>query len=410
MSHRFPLIALLSAAALTGMTFTHTARAQDEAATTPTTTQPAAEQPTTQPAAEATTQPAEEAMAKPAGDKTWTEHGEGIKSRVLKAAPEGAAKPKDTDFILVDMSMALPDGTVIQSTKDSGPLTIPLKDTTFLDGINIALRLLHEGEKCEFQIPPALAFGERGTPNGIIPPNTTLTFTAELVDILPGLQMTTTAEGEGAAAKLGDVVHVHYTGTLSGGEKDGTKFDSSYDHEGKAPLPVPLGAGRVIQGWEQGLVGIKPGEKRTLIIPAHLAYGDDGAGADIPPKATLKFEVECVKIEPGIVITTTKEGEGDPAKNGDVVSVHYTGTLSGGEKDGEKFDSSRDRGEPFQFPLGAGYVIKGWDIGVVGMKPGEQRTLIIPASWGYGPFGAGDRIPPNATLKFDVELVEIVSK
>jgi FKBP-type peptidyl-prolyl cis-trans isomerase len=95
-------------------------------------------------------------------------------------------------------------------------------------------------------------------------------------------------------------------------------------------------------------------------------------------------------------------GTGATAASGSTVKVHYTGFLT----TGEKFDSSRDRGEPFSFPLGAGQVIKGWDEGVAGMKVGGQRQLRIPPDLGYGAAGAGGSIPPNATLIFDVELLD----
>ena len=98
-------------------------------------------------------------------------------------------------------------------------------------------------------------------------------------------------------------------------------------------------------------------------------------------------------------------GEGDTAASGQHVTVHYTGWLYENGEQGAKFDSSRDRNDPFDFPLGAGMVIKGWDEGVQGMKIGGQRTLIIPPGLGYGARGAGGAIPPNATLKFDVELL-----
>jgi FKBP-type peptidyl-prolyl cis-trans isomerase len=102
-------------------------------------------------------------------------------------------------------------------------------------------------------------------------------------------------------------------------------------------------------------------------------------------------------------ITDVKVGTGPEAKAGDSVTVHYTGTLA----DGTKFDSSRDRGQSFSFPLGQGRVIKGWDVGVAGMKIGGQRKLVIPPEEGYGSRGAGDVIPPDATLHFDVELLEV---
>ena len=96
-------------------------------------------------------------------------------------------------------------------------------------------------------------------------------------------------------------------------------------------------------------------------------------------------------------------GEGQVAETGDVVSVHYTGTLL----DGTKFDSSKDRGTPFSFDLGAGMVIEGWDVGVAGMKEGGTRILTIPASMAYGQRGVPGAIPPNAPLKFEVELLEV---
>lgn len=105
----------------------------------------------------------------------------------------------------------------------------------------------------------------------------------------------------------------------------------------------------------------------------------------------------------GVAIEILKEGTGVIAKNGDTVSVHYTGTL----ENGTKFDSSVDRGVPFEFTLGAGMVIKGWDIGVEGMKIGEKRKLTIPSELAYGPNGVPGHIPPNATLIFEVELLEI---
>ena len=109
-------------------------------------------------------------------------------------------------------------------------------------------------------------------------------------------------------------------------------------------------------------------------------------------------------------VTDVKVGTGAEATNGKTVSVHYTGWLynaNTADHHGTKFDSSRDRNEPFDFPLGAGQVIKGWDQGVAGMKVGGQRTLVIPARLAYGERGAGGVIPPNATLIFDVELVEV---
>jgi FKBP-type peptidyl-prolyl cis-trans isomerase FkpA len=109
----------------------------------------------------------------------------------------------------------------------------------------------------------------------------------------------------------------------------------------------------------------------------------------------------------GLQKTDTKMGSGTEAKKGQVVIVHYTGWLYNDGKKGAKFDSSVDRGSPFMFNLGAGEVIQGWEDGVAGMKEGGKRTLVIPPALGYGTRGAGSSIPPNATLMFDVELLEV---
>ncbi len=109
----------------------------------------------------------------------------------------------------------------------------------------------------------------------------------------------------------------------------------------------------------------------------------------------------------GLQYEDTVEGSGDAAQAGRTVSVHYTGWLYNDGTKGAKFDSSKDRGVPFEFGLGAGMVIRGWDEGVQGMKVGGTRLLVIPSALGYGARGAGGVIPPNATLMFEVELLAV---
>jgi FKBP-type peptidyl-prolyl cis-trans isomerase len=122
------------------------------------------------------------------------------------------------------------------------------------------------------------------------------------------------------------------------------------------------------------------------------------------PSAAANQEIE---MPDGLKYTDTKMGDGVTARAGNKVSVHYTGWLSNNGAKGKKFDSSVDRGQPFQFTLGAKQVIAGWDEGVAGMKVGGARTLTIPPELGYGARGAGGVIPPNATLIFDVELLQV---
>ena len=231
-----------------------------------------------------------------------------------------------------------------------------------------------------------------------------------------GLQYVIIEEGTGEAPQSGDLVQVHYTGTLA----DGTKFDSSLDRG--EPIMFALGTGQVIPGWDEGIALLTVGGKAKLVIPPELAYGERGAGGVIPPDATLLFDVELVGIQEGAPeaptevseadYTTTdsglkyydlEEGSGNSPRTGRPVVVHYTGWL----EDGTMFDSSLNRGRPFDFLIGMGQVIPGWDEGVASMKEGGKRQLVIPAGLAYGEQGAGGVIPPNATLIFEVELLEV---
>ena len=136
-----------------------------------------------------------------------------------------------------------------------------------------------------------------------------------------------------------------------------------------------------------------------IVIAGGLYFTSKAYKKAIPENPMLKDAMES-----GLKIEITQEGTGQGAKSGQTINVHYTGTL----EDGTKFDSSLDRGTPFSFTLGSGQVIEGWDKGLLDMKVGEKRKLTIPSDMGYGPQGTpGGPIPPNATLIFDVEMIEI---
>jgi peptidylprolyl isomerase len=227
-----------------------------------------------------------------------------------------------------------------------------------------------------------------------------------------GLQYRDIKEGKGETPVVGQHCVVHYTGWLWEDGAKGKKFDSSVERN--SPFSFHIGEREVIQGWEEGVSTMKVGGKRELIIPPDLAYGDREVGGVIPAKATLMFEVELLRLgqkwqktDSGLEFADDKEGTGAEPKTGQTCVMHYTGWLWRDGGRGKKFDSSRDRGKPFEFSIGQREVIQGWDEGVATMKVGGKRRLRIPAKLGYGARGAGEDIPPNATLLFEVELLDV---
>jgi peptidylprolyl isomerase len=290
--------------------------------------------------------------------------------------------------------------------------------------------MMREGGKATLVIPPELAYGATGS--GSIPPNAALTFDVELVQVVAapepadialedyqvtesGLRYFDIEVGAGDPPAVGDSVSLNFNAWL----EDGTSLGGT---EGGPPASLQVGMGQVFPGLDEGVASMRVGGKRQMLIPPELAFGDQGS-ATIPPNSTLIVEATMLNIFPvpepsvfpeidesdytetasGLKYYDLKVGDGPTPLPTQQVQVHYTAWL----EDGAKFDSSIDSGQAFPFVLGVGAVMPGWDEGVSTMKVGGIRILIIPPDLAYGSEGAGGVIPPDATLIFEVHLLDV---
>jgi peptidylprolyl isomerase len=348
-----------------------------------------------------------------------------------ETAGSGAA-PKAGEIVTMHYIASLTDGTELANTYTANkPATTIWGRNRLLPGWEEGIGLMKVGGKAKLVIPPALAFGSQAS--GSIPANSQIVIEVELLSSTPaptptsvtddkltktdsGLQYYDMTLGSGTEAIKNSTVSTNYTIWV----KTDTGYDYIASSEGSTSLSFVVGRGDVVfPGWEEGVTGMKVGGSRFLVIPPALALGEQGGG-DIPANATLVMEISLKDVKEPQVATKVDEkdytttasglkyydltpGTGASPTAGQTVVVHYTGWL----QDGTQFDSSVDRGQPFSFVLGKGNVIPGWDEGVATMKVGGKRQLVIPPALGYGESGSGSVIPANATLIFEVELLEI---
>jgi len=254
----------------------------------------------------------------------------------------------------------------------------------------------------------------------------------EVVTLESGLQFMDDSVGTGREAKANDLVSIHFKGWMVPKDTASELFsDWSIDQTKNMlslgdskmrnqPIKFILNSGSFIKGTDEGIVGMKTGGVRTMIIPSKLAYGDAGIGF-IPPNTDLKVIVELLEVKDRIVAEMWKvdstlfkttasglkyaiisNGDGPAVEAGKVVTVHYSGYLL----DGTMFDSSVERDEPIQFVVGQGQVIPGWDEGMLLLKKGDKARFVIPPQLGYGEMVL-EKIPVNSTLIFDTEVIDI---
>ena len=217
-------------------------------------------------------------------------------------------------------------------------------------------------------------------------------------------------EGRGAEVQDGWLLAIAYTGWLydqAASDNRGREFVSVSAEE---PDSFRLGVGQVIRGIDQGVAGMRVGGLRQIVVPPDLGYGVQGRNL-VPGNATLLFEVELVAGgEVPFEFTDLRAGDGEEATNGRSLSMAYQGwlyDLVAEDNKGELFDSTTAESPYPPFPLGVGSVIVGWDLGIPGMRVGGIRRIVIPHELAYRAQGFPPRIPPYATLLFEVELLAI---
>lgn len=343
-------------------------------------------------------------------------------------------KPQIGDKVIVHYTGKLTNDTVFDSSVNRGqPFEFKLGAGQVIKGWDEAFLLLQIGDKATIKFGPELGYGAQA--NGKIPANSTLIFDVELIDIKEGIRAwdvkgkdtIKTASGlkyiiiqenkTGEQAVVGTIAEFNYSGFLA----DGKMFDSSVERA--QPLSIKVGQKQLMPGWDEGIALLRKGEKAKFIIPAELALGAAGYPPIIPPNSDLVMDIEMLNVKvitapplfdiKGLEEKTTasglkyyevkKAGSAVKATAGSTVKVHYSGYLA----DGKMFDSSVERGEPIEFPLGQGRVIPGWDEGIALMSIGDKLRLVIPYALAYGEQGRPPMIPEKAELTFDVELVDV---
>jgi peptidylprolyl isomerase len=338
--------------------------------------------------------------------------------------------PGDGDIVSIAYTMWLEDGPVFIDSTRGQTTDFILGSEQVFDGWNEGVSTMKSGGTRQLIIPPELALGEEGF-GDFIPPNSTIILELELVDFRPSPKPTEVAEekfettetglqyfdievGDGLSPENGDAVTIAFAIWL----QEGTVYVAGSEDQGGTFNFTP-GSGQVFPGWEEGVLTMAVGGSRQLIIPPELGLGEQGATGVVPPNSTLVLEMTLLSVSPapkmtevdeadleatdsGLQFFDIEESNGASPTAGQTVVVHYSGWL----EDGTLFDSSVQRGTPFEFVLGQGGVIQGWDEGVTTMQVGGKRQLVIPPELAYGETGSG-AIPPGATLIFDIELLEI---
>uniref|UniRef100_A0A1A8D6I1 peptidylprolyl isomerase n=1 Tax=Nothobranchius kadleci TaxID=1051664 RepID=A0A1A8D6I1_NOTKA len=321
--------------------------------------------------------------------------------------PQNCAREvKSGDYVRYHYNASFLDGKALDSSHQRGAAKVGLiGEGRLIAGVDKGLQGMCVNERRKITVPPHLAYGDTGAGDAV-PPETTLVFDIHLLDLWNKADLvltrtiSTPKECKRSVMRT-DFVRYHFNGTLL----DGTTFDSSYIR--KQTQNSLVGEGWLIKGMDEGLLGMCVGEIRHIVIPPFKAYGEKGSGTEIPPQATLVFDVLLEDIHnPKDNITIENQVVPEPCTRrsvvGDYIRYHYNGTFL----NGVTFDTSYQRNSTYNTYIGMGYVIPGVDQALLGVCFGERRRVTVPPHLAYGEQGAGDVIPPSAVLVFDIHVID----
>ncbi|XP_041811395.1 peptidyl-prolyl cis-trans isomerase FKBP9 [Chelmon rostratus] len=332
---------------------------------------------------------------------------DGVQINTYHTPSTCSRKVEVSDYVRYHYNGTLLDGTLF----DSSHTRMRTYDTYvgigwLIAGMDQGLLGMCVGERRIVTMPPSLGYGENGDGSDI-PGQASLVFDVVLLDLhnpRDGITVTNQQVPESCVRKTvsGDFVRYHYNGSLL----DGTFFDSSYSRN--RTYDTYVGRGYVIAGMDEGLIGVCVGEKRTITIPPHLAYGEEGTGSTIPGSAVLVFDVHIIDFHnpsdsTEVTVIYRPEECDRQTKKGDFIKYHYNATLM----DGTSIDSTYNYGKTYNIVLGANQVVPGMEDGLLEMCVGERRHLVIPPHLGYGERGVTDEVPGSAVLVFDIELIDM---
>ena len=224
------------------------------------------------------------------------------------------------------------------------------------------------------------------------------------IETASGAQYRVTKPGEGGRATAGKYVVLSYKATAPDRSTVASRTDEN-------PVGFVLWSGQAPRVWDEVLAGMRVGGERSVIVSSEALRGEPfGAPGQDGRPVQLQVAVQLLDVRPGVTSEVIATGDGPRAQPGDTVAVHYTAYIVHENGEAEQFDTTRPGREPMRFRLGAGEVIAGWDLGIAGMREGGERMLTIPPYLAYGERGAGGVVPPNATLRFKVELVRVANE